>query len=371
MEQRQKRILILANDAGGLYSFRRELLTALLEKNELAFCTPSAESATMLKDLGCTFISCDVLDRRSTNPARDLKLFTFYARLLKRERPDLVLTYTIKPNVYGGVACALNKTPYIANVTGLGTSIENGGLLAFITKNMYRIGLRRARCVFFQNSSNRELFIREGLVKGKTRLIPGSGVNLERHSAEPYPDDADGIRFLFVGRLMKDKGIGELLQAMRAIHEEFPQAGLNIIGGCEEDYSAALKQAERYGVRYLGPQSDVHTFYKNCHCVVLPSYHEGTSNVMLEASATARPVITTRVPGCRETFDEGVTGIGCEAKDAESLAEAMRRFMRLSQGEQEQMGKAARAKMEREYDRNIVIHAYLEEIQAIEKETKP
>lgn len=363
------KILIFANNAGGLYGFRRELLLALIKEYEVIISVPPDEDyAAKLEALGCQYIPCTALDRRGTNPIGDLKLLTDYCAVIRSIKPDVVLTYTIKPNVYGGIACGMKKVPYIANVTGLGDSIENGGLLSLIAKTLYKTGLRKARCVFFQNQPNRELFQREKLIKGKTRLIPGSGVNLEQHCPEFYPDNATGVRFLFVGRVMKDKGVGELLQAMRSIHEEFPNASLDIIGGCEEDYSQALKQAERNAVRYHGPQSDVHSFYKNCHCVVLPSYHEGTSNVLLEASATARPVITTRVPGCQETFDEGVTGLGCEAKDAESLLNAMRNFLCLSQDEREKMGLAARAKMEREYDRNIVIRAYMEEIKVIEKE---
>lgn len=363
-------VLIFANDAGGLYSFRRELLEALKNEYKVSFCTPASEITSKIEALDCHFIPCNALERRSTSPLHDFKLLRFYRALLNNVKPDVVLTYTIKPNVYGGVVCALKKVPYLANVTGLGTSIENGGLLAFITKNLYRIGLKKASCVFFQNASNRELFIGEKLVKGKTRLIPGSGVNLDQHCAEPYPGESDQIRFLFVGRVMKDKGIEELLRAFEIIHREHPETSLSVIGPYEEDYREAMHCAEEYGVRYLGPQSDVHGYYKACHCVVLPSYHEGTSNVMLEASATARPVITTRVPGCRETFDEGITGFGSEAKSAESLAQAMRRFLALSHEEKATMGLAARAKMEREFDRNIVIRAYMDEIQSITKEDK-
>ena len=362
------RILVLSNLDMGLYKFRAELLEALIEKNEVIVSTPVGEYTDGLRQMGCHFIPCSVLERRSTNLTKDLKLLFFYCTLLKQVRPEVVLTYTIKPNVYGGIACALYKVPCIANATGLGTSIENGGVLAFITKNLYRIGLRKAACVFFQNESNRDLFIREGLVKGKTRLIPGSGVNLEQHCAEAYPDDKDGIHFLFVGRVMRDKGIGELLEAMRTVHAEFPTSKLDIVGSYEEDYSSAFKEAEKNGVHYLGPQKDMHFFYKNCHCTILPSYHEGTANVMLEASATARPVITTRVPGCSETFDEGITGFGCEAKDVDSLVNAICKFMNLSQAEREQMGKAAREKMKHVYDRNLVIRAYMEEINTITKE---
>lgn len=186
------------------------------------------------------------------------------------------------------------------------------------------------------------------------------------HCVEPYPDDKDGIRFLFVGRIMKDKGIGELLEAIQQVHQEHPNVTLDVVGWNDEDYSGALKKAEQDGAAYYhGLQSDIHPFYTNCHCAVLPSYHEGTANVMLEASSTGRPVISTRVPGCQETFDEGVTGFGCEVKSTASLIQAMRKFLCASQEQRREMGLAARKKMEMEYDRNIVLEAYQDEIERV------
>ncbi len=360
------RVLILANIDMGLYKFRRELLEELVKENEVYFCVPDGEFVKPIEKIGCKFVPCNVLDRRSTNPIKDLKLIVFYRKTLKEINPDVVLTYTIKPNVYGGLVCGRMEIPYLVNVTGLGTTIENGGLLATISTTLYRIGLKKAQCVFFQNKDNQKLFVDKGIVKGRTRLIPGSGVNLQAHCVEPYPDNKDGVRFLFVGRIMRDKGIGELLEAMHLIHQENDKVTLDIVGWSDEDYSEALKKAEQEGsIRYHGLQSDVHPFYTKCHCAVLPSYHEGTANVMLEASSTGRPVITTRVPGCQETFDEGKTGFGCDVKSTESLADAMREFLSTTQDRRREMGLAARTKMEMEYDRNIVLKAYQEEIKEI------
>ena len=357
------KVLILSNIDMGLYKFRRELLEELVKDNEVYFCVPDGDFVSKIKEIGCKFVSCNVLDRRSTNPIKDMKLIKLYRKTLKDINPDVVLTYTIKPNIYGGLVSCQMKIPYITNVTGLGTAIENGGLLARISIYLYKIGLRKASCVFFQNKNNQKLFVDKGIVKGKTRLIPGSGVNLKAHCLEPYPSDDAGIRFLFVGRIMEDKGIEELLSEIRTIHKENKNVLLDIVGFCDEDYSTTLDEAEREGaIINHGVQSDVHPFYTRCHCTVLPSYHEGTANVMLESSSTGRPVITTRVPGCQETFDEGITGFGCEAKNAESLNVAIRKFLLLSQDERKEMGLAARAKMEKEYDRNIVLKAYKEEI---------
>lgn len=381
----------------GLYKIRKELLEELVKEHEVYFCVPDGEYVDLIKNIGnnsnatkavnavktvntestgnagntddisntgCKFIPCNVLERRGTNPFKDLKLISLYWRAISKLKPDVVLTYTIKPNVYGGIVCQTRKVPYIANITGLGTTIENSGLLSFISIILYKFGLRKARCVFFQNRNNEKLFIDKGIANGKTRLIPGSGVDLEVHCSEPYPSDMDGFHFLFVGRIMKDKGINELLEAMRVLHTMKNNVILDIVGFCDEDYAATLNEAERDGVIINhGIQANVHSFYKNCHCVVLPSYHEGMSNVLLEASATGRPIIATRVPGCQETFDEGITGFGCEVRNTESLVESMKKMIALTNTEREQMGLKARIKMEKEYDRNIVIQAYKEEIE--------
>lgn len=362
------RVLILANIDSGLYHFRRELLEELVKNHDVFCCIPDGEYVESIKAIGCKFVPCNVVERRSTNPIKDLKLISFYRKTIAEMRPDVVLTYTIKPNVYGGLVCQRKRIPYIANITGLGTSIENGGLLSKISLTLYKLGLKKARCVFFQNTANQRFLIDKGIVKGKNRLIPGSGVNLETHKLEPYPSEENGIRFLFVGRIMKNKGIEELLSAIKDIHSERKNVVLDVVGRYEEDYSAAFDEAEKMGaIIYHGRKSDVHPFYKACHCAVLPSYYEGMSNVMLEASATGRPIITTRVPGCQETFDEGITGFGCEARDTESLKDAMLHFLSLSQSEREEMGKAAHEKMVREFDRRIVVDAYMEEINTVSR----
>ncbi|MBR5542979.1 MAG: nucleotide sugar dehydrogenase, partial [Oscillospiraceae bacterium] len=338
----------------------------LVREHEVYFCTPRGDFTEKIEALGCKFVPCEVLERRGTNPIKDLQLVSFYNKTIGRIKPDVVLTYTIKPNVYGGIVSAFRRVPYFSNITGLGTTIENGGPLAYLTTFLYKLGLMRSSCVFFQNAENRKLFVSRKIAKGKTRLIPGSGVNLKTNCLEEYPADKNRIRFLFVGRIMRDKGIGELLWAIRKLHKEREDVILDVVGFCDEDYTEELKKAEEEGaIIFHGVQSDVHPFYKSCHCTVLPSYHEGMANVMLESSATGRPVITTRVPGCRETFDEEKTGFGCEAKDAEGLYMAMKRFLDLSQEQREEMGRNARKKMEAEYDRNIILKAYNEEISIV------
>ena len=357
--------LILTNNDVGLYKFRKELIIELLKLGQVIIALPYGEFVDKLEEIGCRFINTP-MNRRGTNPINEFKLIRQYMSILDDVKPDVVLTYTIKPNAYGGWACQKKNVPYISNVTGLGTSIENGGLLSFITTALYRIGLMKAECVFFQNAENRELFCKKGIVSGRTRLLPGSGVDLATYSYQTYPTDEDGFRFLFVGRIMKDKGIEEFLAAIRDLHREQKKVTADIVGGSDEDYSPQLQLAESEGaIHYHGHQTDVYPFYCNCHCVVLPSYHEGMSNVLLEASATGRPIIATMVSGCKETFEEGVTGFGCEVRDYLSLLKAMHRILSLSNKEREQFGIAARKKMTNEYDRNLVIHAYIEEISKI------
>ena len=356
------RILILTNFDMGLYKFRRELISELCKENEVIAALPGGEYIGLLEQLG---LKCEIFEfkRRGMNPFADFSQYRRYVRLIKRIKPDAVLTYTIKPNVYGGMACKKLKVPYIANVTGLGTSIANGGLLSALSKKLYKIGLSGAKCVFFQNKENKRQFEEYGIARGNNRLIPGSGVNLNVHKLEDYPESDENIKFLFIGRVMRDKGIDELLWAIDAVHKKHKNVSLDIVGDCEEDYSERLSEAVKKGfVRYHGKQKLVHNFIKEAHCTVLPSYHEGLANVMLESASTGRPVITTRVPGCLETFVEGVTGLGCEPKSAKSLEEAMEKFLSLSNEEKRQMGIHGREKIVSEFDRNFVVKAYMEEI---------
>ncbi|MBR6119054.1 MAG: glycosyltransferase family 4 protein [Oscillospiraceae bacterium] len=366
----KRKIVILTNNASGLISFREELLRKLAESDNVLVVLPPSEYTAVIERTGCHVYPVD-LDRRGMNPIHDLKLYRAYRQILKREHPDAVITYTVKPNVYGGRACAALKIPYLCNITGLGTAIENGGLLSHLTLRLYRIGLKHAACVFFQNEDNLSFFRQRRVVSGKTRLIPGSGVNLEHHRFEEYPSEEDGYRFLFVGRVMRDKGVRELLEAFRTIHSSHLNVMLHMIGSFDEDYQALIKQAEADGfLRYHGIQKDVHRFYQSCHCVVLPSYHEGMANVLLEAASTGRPVIATRVPGCKETFDEDCTGYGCEAKNTNSLVDALEHFLSGSEDIHRKMGKKARDKMCREFNREIVIRTYLEELENAEYGSK-
>lgn len=360
------RVLIITNVFGGLYNFRRELVEKLASENELICALPDDPRKGWFDEIGCKFIEVPT-DRRGTNPLTDYKLYKTYRRLIRELKPEVALTYTIKPNIYGGLAANREGVPCFANITGLGTGILRKTVLKRVIIYLYRRALRNAACVFFQNAENQRFFIDEKIVTGKNRLIPGSGVNLERYHFEEYPENDKSIRFLFIGRVMKEKGIDEFLSAAKRVKAIYPDTQFDIVGWLEEkEYEAVLKDYQERGIaQYHGPQTDVHSFIKNSHATVNPSYHEGMSNVLLESASTGRPVIASNIPGCRETFEDGVSGLAFEPRNAEDLTDKLIKFIELPYEKKKAMGIAGRRKVEREFDRNIVIEAYMEEINKI------
>lgn len=359
-----KKVLILANSSVGLYSFRNELLLELLKKYEVHVGLPDVQMVPELEQEGCK-IHYTPIDRRGMNPIKDLRLIKVYASLLKEVNPHAVLTYTIKPNIYGNLCCRWYHIPYLANITGLGSAFENGGIVQQLVIWLYQRALNKATCVFFQNESNQRIFEKYKICGRKTRLLPGSGVNLDRHQQEEYPLQDNPAIILYVGRIMKEKGMDELLEAAERIKKEHENVEIWIVGSYEDDYRDKIKKFEEGQIiRYFPFEKDIHPYYERARAVVMPSYHEGMSNVILEASATGRPVLASDIPGCREGFEDGVTGFGFAPRNAHTLYEAMEKFLALSYEEQKSMGQAARAKMEREFDRKMVVAAYMEELQA-------
>lgn len=366
------KILLLMNSSGGAYKVRKELIAELSQfvgSGEVFVSCPHDNCySEQLEDLGCQFIRTEI-ERRGTNPFCDVKLFFQYMMMIKRIRPSVVLSFTIKPNVYGGIASRLLHVPYLPNITGLGTSIENPGLLQRISLFLYKLGLASAQCVFFQNDANRTFFYNRHIYSGRNVLLPGSGVNLIEHQYEQYPCESEPLVFLFVGRVMKDKGIEEYLQASQTIVRQFPETAFQIIGGYDENYSEKLEYYSSQNIiTYLGYRNDVHDYMKKSHCIVLPSYHEGMANVLLEAAACGRPVLASNIPGCRETFDEGVSGFGFEPRSVDLLVQAIEKFIGLSYEQKAAMGLAGRKKVEKEFDRQIVVDAYMNEIHRILQE---
>ena len=360
------KVLILANSASGLYNFRCELLENLIKTNEVYFCVPGGERVKSIKEIGCKFVPCTLIERHGTNPIKELKLINFYKKTLKTIKPDIVLTYTIKCNVYGGMACAKLGIPYVANVTGLGTAVENGGLMQKITLMLYKMGLRKAQKVFFQNGENRDFMLKHGVVKGEYDLLPGSGVNLDRYKVYPYPDE-ENVDFIFVARIMKEKGIDQYLNAAKEIRQHHPECRFHVCGFCEQDYEEELKVLNENGtIIYHGVVSDMKPIYRIAACTVHPTYYpEGLSNVLLESCASGRPIIATDRSGCREVVEDGVNGYVVRQQNSQDLIEKIEGFLRLSVEERKAMGLAGRVKVEREFDRQIVVQKYLDEIEKI------
>lgn len=353
--------MILANNDVGLYQFRKELIEELLKEHEVVISLPYGNRIKDLRNLGCEYIETDI-SRRGTNPITDMNLFFSYISILKKVKPDIVFTYTVKPNIYAGLACRIKKIPYIANVTGLGTAIENGGFLQKFVLHLYKIALKKAQKVFFQNEANMNFFKKKKLLKSLYDLLPGSGVNLTKFEPMEYPEDTN-IKFVFIGRLMKNKGIDEYLQAANAIKCKYPNTEFHICGYCEDEYKNKMQYlTENESIVYHGVVSDVRKVLNDMHCTIVASYHEGMSNVLLESAASARPCICSDIPGCKEIVEHAKTGFTFEVKNTDALIEVIEQFLNLSYDEKKQMGLNGRQKVEKEFNRSIIIDKYLSEI---------
>ncbi len=366
------KILILTNYANGLWLFRKELLMAFMEDgHEVLVSVPPDENVDKLRSLQCKGRTAKIIEtpfeRRGNNPVKDFGLFLTYTGMLKRDKPDVVLTYTIKPNLYGGLACRMKKIPYLCNVTGLGTAIENGGVLSKILLKFYGVSMRRARRVFFQNTKNRDFMKRHGVAVDNSMMLPGSGVNLKEHPFRKYPSEREGINFLAVIRIMKDKGIEEYLEAAIIMRHRDSRLRFWLAGEYEEEtrsqYEPVIQELEQCGaVRYLGHVDNVGEVMAQSHVIVHPSYHEGLSNVLLEAAACGRPVLASSINGCIETFREGKSGYSFEKESVDSLLDAIERIAQLPEAQRRHMGEKGRAWVEKHFDRNLVIEAYRNEL---------
>ena len=357
-----KKIVILVNSDIVIYNFRLELVEALLSNGyQVVIISPYGKRIDFLTQLGCKFIELN-LARHGKNLFQDLNLLKNYKKILKLEKPDVVLTYTIKPNIYGGMACQSLKIPYIANITGLGDAIENGGLLQKITLFLYKLGLKKVKNVFFQNASNQKFFLDNKIVKGNNDLLPGSGVNIERFAYAEYPTN-DAIKLLFIGRITRDKGVNELAEVAKIIASKYQNVVFDIVGWADEGSENPFEELKNCCC--YGNQINVKPFIEKAHAIVLPSYHEGMANVLLEAAACGRPILASNIPGCQETFDEDITGFGFEPKNIESLCEVIEKFIALPYEQKCEMGKLGRKKMEEQFNRQIVVNKYLEQINSL------
>lgn len=359
-----KKILILANFDVGLYKFRKELIQEFLNQgNEVYISLPDGEFVRKLEDMGCRFFNTSV-DRRGINPKTDAKLMLFYRKLIKKLKPDMVITYTIKPNIYGGLICRMFRVPYVVNITGLGTAFQNESMVKKLVTFLYKVALKKAKVVFFENMGNKQTFLDLNILReNQICVLNGAGVNLEEYPFCEYPSEEEP-RFLFIGRVMKEKGIDELFSAMKSLVGEGYKCSLDVVGMYEEDYKNVIDQYQKEGwLRYHGFQKDVRPFIKNCHCFVLPSWHEGMANTNLECAASGRPVITSNIHGCLEAVEEGVTGYLSERQNTDDLYRAMKQFMRLPYEQRKAMGLAGHERMKEVFDKKKVVDETIEEIE--------
>jgi len=360
-----KKVLFMVNRDFVLYNFRLELVERLLqEKYEVYICLPYGEKVDKMVNMGCKFVPVEI-DKRGTNPIKDLKLMKNYRKIMKEVKPDIILMYTTKVDIYAGIVAGMLKIPYLLNVSGLGTALEFESPLQKLMITLYKAAAKKAKCVFFQNQENLDFFLNRNMYKGKYQLIPGSGVNLKRWSLMEYSDDCDSVEFLFIARVIKEKGIEEYLETAKQITQEHPKAVFHVLGPCDGEYEQTLKEYEDAGyIRYHGMVQDTREFLTHAHCTIHPSFYpEGISNVCLESAACGRPVITTNRSGCRDTVDDGVTGFIFEQRNTEQLIDCVRKFMQMSNEERRRMGLAGCEKMKREFSREIVIEAYMREIE--------
>lgn len=356
-------VLILANKQTTIINFRLEIVEALVKEGYEVFVSlPDGDRLKEIEEVGARVIRTS-FDKNGTNPIEDIKLMLIYKKIIKETKADIVLTYTIKPNVYGGMAASLSKIPYIANITGLGTAVQNGGAMQKLTLVLYKIGMRKAFKVFFQNPDNRAFFESHKIAKGKHVSVPGSGVNLNKFTLMEYPPKGT-VEFAFISRIMKEKGIEEYIDTARYISKKYPYTVFHVAGFGDEYYENKMKILNKEGViKYHGLLNDVRDLQKRVHCVIHPTFYpEGMSNILLESAASGRAIISTNRPGSREAIDDGVNGFLIEEQNSLELIKKVEKFLALSYEEKRQMGINGRAKVEQEFDRNFVVKKYLDNI---------
>ncbi len=353
------KIVIVTNHSYMLWRFRKELIAELQKNYEVVLCMPFVGHEDDFKAMGLRCIETKI-DRRGINPVTDFKLMKEYERILRTEQPDLVITYSIKPNIYAGIVCGKLGIPFCANVQGLGTAFQRQGLAQIVTM-LYKYSFRKVRTVFFENKANAEEFQKRKIIPvQKQWILKGAGINLEQYQYCEYPKN-DKFRFLYLGRIMREKGMDELFTAAEILHAEGEEFMLDLVGFFEDEYKEKVERLERMGIAvFHGFQENPLPYYEKADCVVLPSYHEGMSNVLLEAAAVGRPLITSAIPGCREAVDFGKTGLLMPPKDTNALYTVMKQMIQTSREEREQMGTLGAQKMAREFDKEIVVRETIE-----------
>lgn len=363
-----KTIGIVINTSWHIYNFRTGLIKALQKMGyKVIAIAPKDVYSQKLVETDMDYFEIK-MNNMGTNPLEDTKLTYAYYKLFKEIKPDILLLYTIKPNIYGSIAAKLLNIPVISSITGLGTVFLHDNVSSKVAKLLYKIALKIPRKVFFENPYDKNVFLDQGFVeKEKVVLIPGAGINTNEYSpiGQVKSDEKNQLSFLFIARLVKDKGLIEYIEAIRLLRAKYPNIEFAILGPYYPGNPTAITKKEMDEwveegiVNYLGESDDVKSIVSKYDCVVLPSYREGLSRVLLEAASMAKPIVTTNVPGCKDVVEDGVNGFLCEKEDAADLADKMEKIIQLTNGEQIQMGKRGREKVVKEFDEPIVNDKYI------------
>ncbi|MGE5062867.1 MAG: glycosyltransferase family 4 protein [Myxococcales bacterium] len=370
MIARSRTIVLAANSLWYITNFRVGLVRALRDGGyrPIVVAPSDPKNDPRLAELGIEFVPIEV-DRKGLNPLAEIFLLARLRRLLRRLRPFAYVGFTIKPNIYGALAASTFGIPVIANVSGLGTAFIRPGALQRIVTGLYRVAFRRA-VVFFENADDRRLFVDRKIVRAEqTRLVPGSGIDLDRFAVADLPSGSE--IFLLIARLIGDKGVREFVEAARSLRPQMPDSRFQLLGGIDEGNRTSIQRSELDAwveegvIEYFGETDDVRPFIAKASAIVLPSYREGLPRSLLEGAAMGRPLIATDVPGCRDVVDEGVNGFLCEPHDPASLAHAMERLGRLPEQQRASMGAASRRKVQEQFDEALVIRAYLDALASL------
>jgi len=367
-----KKVAIVLNSSWNIFNFRLNLLRSFKDNGyEVVIVAPYDEYTLGLKQ---EFKCYDVnISSKGTNPFHDAKTQYALYKIYKKAKPDVILHYTIKPNIYGTVAASVLNIPTINNIAGLGNLFVKQNFLTKLAKRMYKYSQKKASKVFFQNKDDYGLFITERLVdKNKCSIIPGSGVDLERFKCEEYKKENNKITFLLMARIFWNKGIGEYVEAAKLIQKKYKNVEFQLLGAMGVDNPSAIPKSQidawtKEGlINYLGRTDKVENYIKKADCIVLPSfYREGVPRVLLESGSMSKPLITTNHIGCKEAVDDKVSGFLCKIKDSDDLADKMEKMLNLSEDERLAMGKKGREKMIKHFDEKIVINKYLDTIKEL------
>ncbi len=363
----KNKILLTSNTSWSVYKFRHGLMNALQKEGfDVSFCAKK-DSYTERLEKDFTFHEINI-DRRGKNPLKDLKLIFDFYKIYKRGNPDLVIHYTIKPNIYGTIAAKLAKIKSVNVVTGMGHVFIKKGILSFLVKKLYKVSFKFAEKTFFLNKSDLDFFLENKIVeKEKTALLPGEGINTELFLPTDCKEDSKKFTFLYTGRILKEKGIIELINAFKSIKEKYPSK-LILVGKTDNENPSAIKKKEvdkwreENIIDYYEEVEDIRKFICKSNCIVLPSYKEGLPRSLLEALSMERVVITTNIPGCKDLVEGILDNFLIKPKDIADLREKMIRMIKMDNKEREALGKKLREKMIKEFDEKIVIKKYLEVI---------